>query len=355
MLITARRRAKPLIDLRSDTITQPTEAMRRAMAQAELGDDYYREDPTVRRLEALSAELLGQEAGLFVTSGTMGNLVALLTHTRRGEAIIVEASSHIYLHENGGLAALAGVLPRPVGGVRGVMAPEEIEAALFDDETLHSRNRLICIENTHNAAGGTCWSLAALQSARQVAERHNLAIHVDGARIFNAAVALEVPPDRLAAPADSLTFCLSKGLSCPYGSLIVGPQDFIAEARRNRQMVGGGVRQAGVMAAAGIVALKTMIERLAEDHHNAQLLAKGLLALGLELEPASVQTNMVFCRMPAGKLSPEEFVEQLGEQGVRVNPPRGGRIRLVTHYGISEEDIQETLRAAERVLSRGGA
>ena len=343
-----------MIDLRSDTITQPTEAMRRAMAQAELGDDYYREDPTVCRLEALSAELLGQEAGLFVTSGTMGNLVSLLTHTRRGEAIIVEASSHVYLHENGGLAALAGVLPRPVVGVRGVMAPEEIEAALFDDEPLHSRNRLICIENTHNAAGGTCWSMAALRAAREVADRHNLAIHVDGARIFNAAVALDTPPERLAAPADSLTFCLSKGLSCPYGSLIVGPQDFIAEARRNRQLVGGGVRQAGVMAAAGIVALETMIERLAEDHHNAQLLAEGLLALGLELELESVQTNMVFCQMPAGKLTPEELVRRLGELSVRVNPPRGGRIRLVTHYGITEDDIRRTLRAAERALSAGG-
>jgi threonine aldolase len=341
-----------MIDLRSDTITQPTEAMRRAMAQAELGDDYYGEDPTVCRLESLAAEMLGKEAGLFVTSGTMGNLVSVMTHTQRGDAIAVEENSHIYLNENGGVAAIAGVLPHPVRGHLGVMAPEQIETALLSDEVLHSRNRLICVENTHNVAGGTCWTVEDMQAVRAMADEHDMALHVDGARIFNAAVALGVEAEQLAADADSLTFCLSKGLSCPYGSLIVGSKDFIAEARRNRQMLGGGMRQAGVMAAAGIVALETMVDRLAEDHENARLLAEGLQELGCTLDLETVQTNMVFFQAPPGRLSQDAFVRKLGDAGVWVNRPRGERVRMVTHYGIIRDDIQETLRAVRRVLSR---
>jgi len=339
-----------MIDLRSDTVTQPTEAMRRAMAQAKVGDDYYGEDPTVTRLEALAAEMLGKEAGLFVTSGTMGNLVSIMTHTQRGDAIVVEENSHAYLNENGGLAAIAGVLPRPVRGHLGVMAPEQIEAALLSEEVLHSRNRLISVENTHNVAGGTCWTIEQMRTVRAVADQHNLAVHVDGARIFNAAVALGVEAARLAADAESLTFCLSKGLSCPYGSLIVGSRDFIKEARRHRQMVGGGMRQAGVMAAAGIVALETMVDRLAEDHENARLLAEGLIELGCRIDRETVQTNMVFFQLPPGRLTQEEFVRRLGEAGVRVNRPRGERIRMVTHYGITKDNIQETLCAVQRLF-----
>lgn len=341
-----------MIDLRSDTITQPTEAMRRAMAQAELGDDYYGEDPTVRRLESMAAEMLDKETGLFVTSGTMGNLVSIMTHAQRGDAIVVEEDSHTYLNENGGIAAIAGLLPRPVRGHRGVMAPEQIEGALLSDEVLHARNRLICVENTHNVAGGTCWTVEQMRAVRTVADEHDMALHVDGARIFNAAVALNIEAAQLAADADSLTFCLSKGLSCPYGSLIVGSKDFIVEARRNRQMVGGGLRQAGVMAAAGVVALETMIDRLAEDHEHARLLAEGLRELGCKLDLASVQTNMVFFQLEPGRLSQDEFVRKLNDAGVRVNRPRGERIRMVTHYGVTRADIQETLRAVRRLLSR---
>jgi threonine aldolase len=340
-----------MIDLRSDTVTLPTEAMRRAMAQAEVGDDYYSEDPTVLRLEALAAEMLGKEAGLFVTSGTMGNLVSIMTHTQRGDAIVVEENSHTYLNENGGLAVIAGVLPRPVRGHLGVMAPEQIEAALLSDEVLHSRNRLICVENTHNVAGGTCWAIEQMRAVHSIADQHDLALHVDGARIFNAAIALSVEAARLAAEADSLTFCLSKGLSCPYGSLIVGSRDFIKEARRNRQMVGGGMRQAGVMAAAGIVALETMIDRLVEDHDNARLLAEGLIELGCRIDREAVQTNMVFFQLPPGRLKNDEFVQRLNETGLRVNRPRDARIRMVTHYGITKVDIQETLRAVRHLLT----
>jgi threonine aldolase len=340
-----------IIDLRSDTITQPSPEMRRAMAAAELGDDYYHEDPTVKQLEALAAQLLGQEAGLFVTSGTMGNLVSVMTHTRRGDAILVEENTHIYHNENGGCAVIAGVLARPLKGKYGVLEPAQIEAAITGKEVLHPRTRLICIENTHNAAGGTCWTVEDLRKIRAVADQYDLAIHLDGARLFNAAVALKEKPASLVADADSVTFCLSKGLACPYGSLICGSREFIAEARRNRQMVGGGVRQAGVMAAAGLVALETMIDRLAEDHEHAKQLAHGLLELGFEVDLATVQTNMVYARLPwdftAG--SPE-LVRRLHQRGVWVNPPRTDRLRFVTHYGITRSDIQKALQAIAQSL-----
>jgi threonine aldolase len=340
-----------IIDLRSDTVTQPSPQMRKAMAAAKVGDDYYHEDVTVKRLEALAAEMLGKEAGLFVSSGTMGNLVSLMTHTRRGEAILLEENSHIYHNENGGCATIAGVLARPLKSRHGILDAMTIAGAVTGSEVLHPRTSLICIENTHNVAGGTCWTLEEMKKLRAVANKYQLAIHVDGARIFNAAVALRVKPARIVSEADSITFCLSKGLACPFGSLICGTEEFIAEARRNRQMVGGGMRQAGIMAAAGVVALETMVDRLAEDHENAKLLASGLAELGFEIDQKTVQSNMVYARVPSSfKKSGKDFVEKLRKRAVWVNPPRKEPIRFVTHYGLEKSDIKRALAAIKESL-----
>jgi threonine aldolase len=341
-----------IVDLRSDTVTQPAEEMREAMRNAVVGDDYYGEDPTVVELEELAAAKLGMEAGLFVTSGTMGNLVSILTHTRRGDAIILEAEAHVYRCETAHLAAVAGVMPKRVKGNRGILDPAVVEEAIFAEGVLYPRASLLSVENTHNAAGGTCVTPAQMSALRKVADSHDMAIHVDGARIFSAAVALGVDPKELAKDADSLTFCLSKNLACPFGSLIVANREFIKRARKNRQMVGGGMRQAGIMAAAGIVALRTMIDRLAEDHDNARVLAEGLLQLGLEIDMEAVQTNMVFFQVSSEMMEAKKFVQGLGESGVRVNPPVGRRVRMVTHYGITREDIEYTMQVVKEVIER---
>lgn len=344
---------KRIVDLRSDTITQPTDEMREAMRKAVVGDDYYREDPTVTELEELAAAKLGKEAGLFVTSGTMGNLVSILTHTQRGDAIILEAEAHIYRCETAHLAAVAGVMPRRVKGKRGVLDPADVEEAIFAEGVLYPRTSLLCVENTHNAAGGTCVAPNQMSSLRKMANAHGMAIHVDGARIFSAAVALGVDPQELAKDADSLTFCLSKNLACPFGSLIVANREIIERARKNRQMVGGGMRQGGIMAAAGIVALRTMIDRLSEDHDNARALAEGMVRLGFEIDMETVQTNMVFFEVPTEMIDAKEFMQDLDKLGVRVNPPRKGRFRMVTHYGVTREDIDYTLQSVKQVIGRG--
>lgn len=338
------------IDLRSDTITQPTEEMRDAMRNAPVGDDYYEEDATVIALEKLAAKKMGKEAGLFVASGTMGNLVSILTHTQRGDAILIEAEAHIYRCETAHIAAVCGVLPKRIRGQKGVLDPEDVESAIFGTGVLYPTTRLVCIENTHNGAGGTCTTPKQMQALKAVADRHGMAIHVDGARIFNAAVSLGAAPEALARDADSLTFCLSKGLSCPFGSLIVGDAAFIARARKFRQMVGGGMRQAGIMAAAGIVALNTMVERLSEDHENARALAEGLMELGIALDIESVQSNMVFFEVPAQVSDAGGFVEKLKALGVHVNPPGGRRVRMVTHWGIARKDIGIALQAVKEAL-----
>ncbi len=345
-----REKVARIVDLRSDTVTQPTKEMREAMGNAVVGDDYYREDPTVAELEELAAAKLGKEAGLFVASGTMGNLVSILTHTQRGDAIILEGEAHVYRCETAHLAAVAGVMPKRVKGNKGVLDPTDVEEAIFAEGVLYPRTRLLCVENTHNAAGGTCITPARMSAFRKIADTHDLAIHVDGARIFSAAVALGVDPQELVKDADSATFCLSKNLACPFGSLIVGDREFIERARRNRQMVGGGMRQAGIMAAAGIVALRTMIDRLSEDHANAKVLAEGLFELGLEIDMEAVQTNMVFLEVPSEMMVAKEFVQDLGDLGVRVNPPAGRRVRMVTHYGITREDVEYTIQAVRNVI-----
>lgn len=344
-----------IIDLRSDTVTQPTEEMLDAMRNATVGDDFYHDDPTVAQLESLSAERLGKEAGLLVTSGTMGNLVSIMASMQRGDSLILESQAHVYRSEAGHLSAICGVLPKLVSGIRGIMNADDIESALFPDGMLTPRTTLVCVENTHNAAGGTCYTVDDMASLRNLADRYELHIHVDGARVFNAAVALGVDAKDLAEGADSLTFCLSKGLACPFGAVIVGDSLFIDKCRRIRQMVGGGMRQAGFMAAAGVTALNSMVDRLAEDHENAKLLARGLRDIGFDVNVNMVQTNIVFVDVASMKMSPSGLAEALRSRGVIVNMPgANGRIRFVTHYGISAEDIEYALVVIRDALSPSG-
>ncbi len=339
------------IDLRSDTVTTPTEAMRRAMAAAEVGDDVYQEDPTVRRLEAMAAEKMGKEAGLFVPSGTMGNAVAVMTHTRRGDEVILEAESHIYYYEVAGIAVLSGALPRTVPGVRGAITPELLESALRGPNIHYPPTTLLCMENTHNRAGGAVIPLETMRATSDLAHRRGLAVHLDGARIFNAAIALGVPAAAIAATADSVMFCLSKGLGAPVGSVLTGTRAFIERARKNRKMLGGGMRQAGVIAAAGIVALETMVDRLQEDHENARYLAENLAEIpGLVVDPATVQTNMVMCDVVKPGLSAEELSRRLRERQVLVNANGPSRLRFVTHKDVSRADIARALEIIKDVM-----
>lgn len=342
-----------IIDLRSDTLTKPTQEMRDAMWKAEVGDDYYFEDPTVRRLEEMAAEKLSKEDALFVASGTMGNLVSIFTSVRPGDVIIVETNAHIFRAERGHLGVVSGVQTKAVDGRFGVMSPEAVEDALavFSASTAFPRVSLVCLENTHNGAGGTYWSAAQIRAIRKVADRHCLRIHVDGARIFNAAVAQGVEARVLVQDADSVQFCLSKGLCCPFGSLVLGKKEFIKEARFARQMVGGGMRQAGIMAAAGIVALEKMVGRLEEDHANARLLAERLRDLGFKIDMESVQTNMVFVEGAPGATTTEEWVAELRSRGYLMNSPsKTGRMRMVTHYGVERDDILAFLAATSEIL-----
>ena len=341
-----------IIDLRSDTVTKPTPAMRRAMAEAEVGDDVLGDDPTVKRLEALAAEMLGKEAALFVPSGTMGNLVSVLTHCGRGHEMILGADAHIFIYEQGGSAALGGVHPRPVPNQPdGSLDLAQVEAAIRPDNEHFPITRLVALENTHNRCGGRVQSVAYMDAAGELARRHGLRLHVDGARIWNAAVALGVSPARLLQAADSVSACLSKGLAAPVGSVVAGSAAFIRQARRNRKVVGGGMRQAGVIAAAGIMALTEMVERLAEDHANAQRLAQGLAELpGIAIDPATVETNLVIFSLEREDMTPQELADGLAERGVWLFPIGGKRLRAVTHYHITPEDIDRALLAFQEVL-----
>lgn len=342
------------IDLRSDTVTLPTPAMREAMYRAELGDDVYGEDPTVNRLEELTAERLGKEAALFVVSGTMGNLVSLLTHCGRGDEIILGDKAHIFLYEAGGISALGGVQVHTVpNSPNGMLDPQQVEEAVRSPSNIHfPRSRVICLENTHNRCGGAALSPAQMATIRAVAQRHGLAVHLDGARIFNAAVALGVDAREIAAQADSVQLCFSKGLSAPVGSAICGSKAFIQQARRNRKIVGGAMRQAGVIAAAAIVALEQMVERLAEDHANARRLAEGLAEIpALSVDLASVQSNIVIFGLRDLQAQPAAVVSALFTEGVQINAIDAHRFRAVTHYGITADDIERALMAFGKVLS----
>ena len=342
------------IDLRSDTVTLPTPEMRRAIAEAPLGDDVYGEDPTINRLEALAAELVGKEAALLVVSGTMGNLCAILAHCARGEEAIVGDESHIYHYEAGGPSVLGGVALHPVRTEpSGELPLAEIAGAVRDVTDPHEAiTRLLCLENTHNRCGGVVLSTAYMRAAHQLARERGMLVHLDGARLFNAAVALKVDAREIARHVDSVQFCLSKGLSAPVGSIVAGDAAFVARARRIRKLVGGGMRQAGIIAAAGIVALEQMVERLAEDHANARLLAEGLATFPqIAIDLATVQTDIVIFRLREGYGSPDTFMGALAERGLLVGGIGRGAIRAVTHYGIDAGDIEEALEVVRATLA----
>ncbi|GAB4247051.1 MAG: low-specificity L-threonine aldolase [Acidobacteriota bacterium] len=340
-----------MIDLRSDTVTRPTPEMRRAMAAAEVGDDVFGEDPTVRRLEEKAAELLEKEAALFVPSGTMGNQVAIHVQTRPGSEVIAEARSHVIDWELAAMAALSGCLPRPVPALQGKLTWALIEPALSPPVYYRAPTGLIVLENTHNMAGGTVLPPTAVEEITREAHRRGIPVHLDGARIFNAAAALGLPAARLAAGCDSVMFCLSKGLSAPVGSLLLGTRDFVEEARRVRKLFGGGMRQVGVLAAAGLVALETMPQRLAEDHMRARRLAAGLAELpGFEVDPGVVETNIVMVHLEAGEAT--QFVALLREESVLAVPVAQREVRFVTHREISDADVEAAVAAARRAARR---
>ncbi|MFD2371415.1 low-specificity L-threonine aldolase [Brevibacillus sp. GCM10020057] len=339
------------IDLRSDTVTKPTDSMIRAMAEAEVGDDVYREDPTVNRLEEIAAERLGKEAALFVTSGTQGNQVAVLTHCGNGDEVIVEADSHIFYYEGGAMAALAGVQTRTLAGVRGALRPEDVEKAIRQATNIHfPRTKLICMENTHNRAGGAVISPAQMKGVYDVAQKHGIPVHLDGARLFNAAVALGVDVRELSRYTTSVQVCLSKGLSAPVGSILAGDKAFIEEARWWRKKLGGGLRQAGYLAAPGIIALTEMTERLAEDHERAEQLAEGFRRLSLEVEP--VETNIVLVKTDAIGQTAVDFLRLLAEQGVYATDFDEYVVRFTTHRHITEADVKHALDTVEALLHR---
>jgi threonine aldolase len=340
------------IDLRSDTITQPTPAMRLAMAEAEVGDDVFGDDPTVNCLEAEAAARMGKEAAVFVTSGTMGNLAAALSHCGRGDEAILGHLSHTYINEQGGLAAVGSIHPRAVPNrIDGTLDLNDVEAAVRTDNIHYPRSRLIMVENTHNLCNGVPLPAAYMQELGALARRHGLKVHVDGARIFNAAIALGVDVRELTADADSVTFCLSKGLGAPVGSVLCGERDFIHRARRARKVLGGGMRQAGVIAAAGLVALREMVDRLAEDHANACALADGLAEMpGIEVDPAVSRTNIVYFTLRHPDVTPQQLVAGLEQRGVRVLALGPDRLRAVTNYHVTDTDIPIALAAFAEIL-----
>jgi len=341
------------IDLRSDTFTLPSKEMLDSIPSAELGDDVEGEDPTVNQLQDMAADMFGAEAALLVASGTMGNLVSLMAHCRRGDEVFLEAEAHIYYYELGGMSAIVGAIPNLIKGVRGKFTSEQLEAAIRHPDLHYPIARLVCIENTHNRGGGTVWTPREVEAVAKVAHDHGLKVHCDGARIFNAAVALDVDVKEYMRHLDSLSFCLSKGLACPVGSVVLGNREFIEEVRRARKMVGGGMRQAGIIAAPGIIALQKMVGRLKEDHRNARRLAEGLNQIpGVKVDLDSVQTNIVLADITGTGWDVDYFVNRAGKIGVQVFEFGATKARFVTHYGIDEQDIDEVLSRLRRLLQR---
>lgn len=341
------------IDLRSDTVTRPTPAMWEAMANAGVGDDVYDEDPTVNHLQELAAGMMGKEASLFMASGTMGNLAAILAHCGRGDEVIMGDRAHTFMFEAGGISALGGVHSRQLRNqADGTLSLEDILAAIRPDDSHQPVTRLITLENTSNRCGGAVLSLEYTRAVGDLARQRSLLLHMDGARIFNAAVALGEPVRDLVEPADSITFCLSKGLCAPVGSLLCGSREFIRSAYRIRKQLGGGMRQVGVLAAAGIVALETMVDRLVDDHTRARLLAEGLSTLpGISLYMGAPQSNMVFCALEESiPLTADEMAALLAGRGVKVGVVGQRQFRLVTHYWIGDSDIEAAVAAFREIL-----
>jgi threonine aldolase len=341
-----------VIDLRSDTVTLPTPQMREAMRVAELGDDVFGEDPTVNRLEKMAAERMGTEAALLVCSGTMGNLVCVLTHCARGQEVILGDLAHIFLNEAGGMSAVGGIHPHIIPNQPdGTMHLKDIAGVIRGPDAHFPQTRLICLENTHNRCWGAVLSQAYKDAVVQLARQHGLLVHLDGARIFNAAVALGADVRELTRGVDSVSFCLSKGLSAPVGSVVCGPAEFIARARRTRKVLGGGMRQAGIIAACGIVALEQMVERLSEDHLNAHRLAEGITSIeGLSIDPQRVQTNIIYFDVASDTITAKQLVQQLDRRQIKALSTGPSRIRMVTHYGISSEDIEPVLAALQQIV-----
>jgi threonine aldolase len=339
------------IDLRSDTVTQPTPEMRRAMTTAPLGDDVMGDDPTVNKLEEVAAARLGKEAAVFLPTGTMGNLIGVAVSARTGEEVIADAEAHVYLYEAAGAAAIAGVQIQPVTTAAGVMSPAQVEAAMRPRDDPHfALTAALFLENTHNRHGGVVWPLDELRATASAAHAQGIKVHLDGARIFNAAVALAVDVAEIAGPADTVTFCISKGLCCPAGSLFCGTKETVDHARRWRKRLGGGMRQTGVLAAAGVVALDTLVDRLADDHANARTLAEGLAELpGVSCDLSRVQTNLVYFEL--ANMSAAAFEHECRNRGLLGEASDRQRIRFVTHHGIEAADIQAALQICEEVLS----
>lgn len=341
-----------MINLFSDTQTLPTPAMYEAMAGAELGDDQQQLDPTVNRLEALAAEMLGKSAALLVPSGMMGNLCALMAHCTHGDEVLLDPESHIWFYEAGAYAAVAGLSPMPVASERGLIAPQTLKAAIRPANLHFPAARLLCLENTHNRAGGRVVPIDLHRQLCDIAHDAGLAVHLDGARIFNAQVASGTPAREYAAACDTVQFCLSKGLSAPVGSVVVGSAELIAKARRVRKRLGGAMRQAGIFAAAGIVALETMIGRLAEDHANAKRLATGLAGVrGFSIDPAAVETNMVYSDIRGTGLGSADLAGRLNRAGVMASTPGPSALRFVTHRHITAELVDEAVRIIAETLA----
>ncbi len=340
-----------MIDLRSDTVTKPSPEMRRAMAEAEVGDDVYGEDPTVNRLQERVAEMLGKEAALFTPSGTMANQAALMALTRPGDEIIIERGSHLPNHEAGGPGALAGVQMYLIDGERGVIEPEQIERAVRFPDVHFPPTRLVWLENTHNRGGGKVFPLDKIKDIRNLALGYDLAVHLDGARLFNACVASDIPPEEYARQVDSLSFCFSKGLGAPVGSILAGTAEFIKRAHRYRKMLGGSMRQAGILAAAALYALDNNIERLAEDHAGAKRLAKALANIdGVQIQNEPVETNLVFFDVAGAGKNALEIMNEARERGVLINPEDFTVMRAVTHLGVSAGDIEKAIGVFTEII-----
>ncbi|MEI7555788.1 low-specificity L-threonine aldolase [Candidatus Chlorohelix sp.] len=341
-----------IIDLRSDTVTKPTSAMREAMYKAEVGDDVYGEDPTVNKLEETAAEIMGKEAGLFVTSGTMGNLIGVITHCSRGQEIIMGAESHIFYYEVGGGAIVGGLMYHTVQENRlGILNLEQIAHAIRGKNIHYPVTGLVCLENSHNRKGGTVMSIEDTKRICDTAHANDVPVHLDGARVFNAATYLGKNVRELVAEIDSVQLCLSKGLGAPVGSVLVGKRDFIERARKNRKMLGGGMRQAGILAAAGLISLTEMTKRLGKDHYNAQRLAEGLQQVrGLEIDLETVQTNIVMADTTGSGRTADEWVTSLKQKGILINSMGPYTIRFVTHYEVEQSGIDEALTVISSFL-----
>jgi threonine aldolase len=337
------------IDLRSDTVTVPTPEMRKAMCEATVGDDVYGDDPTMNELEKIAAQKVGKEAALFVPSGTFGNQLALLTHTLRGDEVILDETCHIVMHEVGASAVIAGVQLRTFKSKNGVPSPDEIEKLIRENDIHYPRTGLICLESAHSL--GTVIPLDVMEKVRGISLKHGIPIHLDGARVFNAATSLGIDVKEITSKVDSVMFCLSKGLCAPVGSMLAGNREFIEKARKNRKLMGGGMRQAGILAAAGIVALEKMTDRLKEDHENAKYLAELLESEFdfIEIKKDRLEINMVFFELKKD-IDHSDFVSKMFENGIKINPPEGSEYRFVTHYYINRDKIERTIEVMKKIL-----